>query len=246
MAEVNTLDNPSITIGEMAGKDLRNAEVFKKYGLEFCCDGGKSLEAACKDAGASLEEVKDALSSVPETPVSADKDFNRWNPDFLADYIVNIHHSYVKEKAHPLTELANKIYQVHGDVHPELAEVKDHVLALIKAMISHQEQEETILFPFIKEMMKSRKEGKPFRHESINTVADPVKLMHHDHHAVADHVHAIEKLSDGYKVPADGCNSYKLYYHMLKELDDDLHQHIHLENNILFPKAIQMEKELTK
>lgn len=235
----------SQTIGEMAGKDLRVAEAFKELGLEFCCDGDKPLEAACKDANITVEEANRALKAISEQPVSADKDYNNWQLDFLADYIVNIHHNYVNNTKQPLLDLANKINQVHGDAHPELAEIQNHVIAMMQEMTVHQNEEETVLFPFIKALVKGEKEGKLPDMNQFDTVEDPVEMMLHDHKAVADHVHTIEKLTNTYEVPADGCESYKLFYHKLHELDDDLHQHIHLENNILFPKAVQLEKKLT-
>jgi len=153
---------------------------------------------------------------------------------------VNIHHSYVQERVKPLSELSEKINHVHGDAHPELATIRDHVKTLLKEMMAHQEKEETVLFPFIKQMVKADREKKPLNYSSFSSVEDPVALMHHDHKAVADHIHAIDHLSGGYKVPADGCESYKLYYHMLKELDDDLHQHYMKIHSL--SKAIQLKK----
>jgi regulator of cell morphogenesis and NO signaling len=233
------------TIGQIAAKDLRKAEVFKKLGLEFCCGGNKTLEAACEDAGVPLEEVNNALEAIPEKPVRADRDYNNWKPDFLADYIVNIHHSYVQDAAPALHDLSDKITRVHGGTHPELAEIQKHVRALLQEMLSHQIKEEKILFPFIRQMVQCEKEGKSPGYPPFGTIESPVEMMKDDHNAAADHIHAIEKLSQNYEVPADGCESYRLYYYKLREFDDDLHQHIHLENNILFPKAIAMEKNLS-
>lgn len=239
------LSNGEETIGQMAAKDLRKAEVFKKLGLEFCCGGNMSLEEACEDAGVSINEVKKALDSIPEKPIPSDRDYNKWNLDFLADYIVNIHHGFVSDSVKPLTDLADKINRVHGGAHPELAKIQEHVIALLDEMVAHQQKEETILFPFIKQMVQCEKEAKPFKYAPFGTIENPVEMMKDDHNAAALHIHAIEKLSNGYRVPDDACESYKLYYHKLKEFDDDLHQHIHLENNILFPKAIAMEKNLS-
>lgn len=233
------------TIGQMAAKDLRTAEVFKKFGLEFCCGGNQTLQAACEEAGVSIDQVKKAMKEIPEKPVRADKDFNRWKLDFLADYIVNIHHAYVEEEAPALHDLADKINRVHGGAHPELDGIRQHVNALLQEMLSHQKKEEHILFPFIRQMVQCEKEGKPFTYPPFGTIESPVEMMLDDHNAAAEHVHTIEKLSNGYQVPADGCESYRLFFHKLKEMDDDLHQHIHLENNILFPKAIAMEKDLS-
>jgi len=232
------------TIGEIAGQDLRKAEVFKKYGLEFCCDGKKSLEESCKDAGVSIEEVKEALEALPENGVPASQDYANWGLDFLSDYIVNVHHKYVTDSIPMLTDLSHKIATVHGNAHPELFKIKKHVDVLLSEMKAHQEEEENVLFPYIRQMVQLEKGGKPLAEPGFGDIENPVEMMLEDHKAVADHVHAIEKLSDGYKVPADGCDSYRLYFHKLYELDEDLHHHIHLENNVLFPKAVKMHKAL--
>jgi len=233
------------TIGAIAAEDLRKAEVFKKMGVEFCCGGNKTLDAACEDAGISLKEVEKALADISDQPVPSDRDYNSWELDFLADYIVNIHHNYVRESVRPLTDLADKINRVHGGAHPELAEIQEHVKILLREMVSHQIKEEKILFPFIRQMVKCKKEDKPFIDPSFGPVENPIEMMLDDHNIAAKHIHAIEELSKGYEVPRDGCESYRLYFYKLKGFDDDLHQHIHLENNILFPKAIAMEKDLS-
>lgn len=233
------------TIGAIAAKDLRKAEVFKKLGLEFCCGGKKSLDEACEDAGVSVNDVNEALKNLPEEPIRADRDYYNWNLDFLTDYIVNVHHKYVNDTTPMLLDLAQKIASHHGGAHPELLVIKSHVFTLLKEMATHQDKEEKILFPFIRQMAQAQREGKPFTYPPSGSIGDPVEMMYEDHDVAAEHIHAIEKLSDKYQVPADGCESYRLYYHKLKELDDDLHHHIHLENNILFPKAIALEKDLS-
>jgi regulator of cell morphogenesis and NO signaling len=233
------------TIGEIAGKDLRKAEVFKKLGLEFCCGGHKSLEQSCEDAGVSLDEVTRALNELPAGPVSSDRNYYDWNLDFLADYIVNIHHKYVNDVAPMLIDLSAKIDMHHGMAHPELSKIQLLVEALLTEMKSHQLKEEKVLFPYIKQLVRQKTENKPDEGLSAEKVEEPVKMMMDEHREVARLVHSIEKLSTNYTVPPDGCQSYHLYYHKLREFDEDLHQHIHLENNILFPKAVALTQELT-
>ncbi len=232
------------TVGEIAAKDLRNAEIFRKFGLEFCCDGKKSLQESCNDAGASIAEVQEALKNLPEEKVNSAQDYNSWGLDFLADYIVNVHHKYVKDSTSMLRDLADKIASHHGSAHPELYEIKEHVDALLNEMKTHQEKEEKVLFPFIHEMVKNESEGRPVAIPASGSLDNPVEMLRHEHDEVGRHVHAIEKLSHGYEVPADGCGSYRLYFSKLEELDKDLHQHLHLENNILFPKSIKLERKL--
>lgn len=239
------LEQEAETVGAIAAKDLRKAEVFRKFGLDFCCGGKKSLEEACTDAGVSVNQVSEALESLPQQPANPAQDFNNWSLDFLADYIVNIHHRYVMDSIPALNGLAEKIAQHHGPSHPELHEIRTHVAALLSEMQSHQVKEEKILFPFIRQMVQCEREGKPFAYPPFGTIESPVQMMLADHDEAAAHIHAIETLSDNYQVPADGCDSYRLYYYKLHEFDKDLHQHIHLENNILFPKSVQLEKKLT-
>lgn len=240
------LSNGEETIGDIAAKDMRKAEVFKEFGLEFCCDGRKSLEEACKDAEVSVEAVNRALENLPQAAAATTPahDYNTWELDFLSDYIVNIHHRYVRDSAPVLRGLAEKIAEHHGSAHSELYEIREHVGALLDEMQMHQIKEEKILFPFIRQMVQCKKERKPFTNPPFGTIESPVEMMLDDHRSAAAHIHAIAELSGDYTVPADGCESYRLYYHKLEEFDKDLHLHLHLENNILFPKAIKMEKEL--
>lgn len=233
------------TVGEMAAKDLRKATVFKSFGIDFCCDGKKPLSEACKEAGVSEDEVREALEHLPaKSSAGRQMDFDNWQLDFLADYIVNIHHKYVRDATPMLAGLSEKIAGHHGPHHPELYEVREHVAALLQEMHDHQIKEENILFPFVKQMSQAKREGKPFTFPPFGTIESPVEMMKHDHNEVAAHIHALEKLTDNYAVPSDGCQSYALFYDKLKEMDEDLHVHIHLENNILFPKSIAMEKDL--
>jgi regulator of cell morphogenesis and NO signaling len=232
------------TIGSIAAKDLRKAEVFKKYGIDFCCNGKKSLKEACDEAGVAVQEVENDLENLPLQSSGTRLDYDNWSLDFLADYIVNVHHKYVTDAIPLLAELSQKVAQRHGAAHPELDELRLHVRALLTEMQSHQIKEEKILFPFIRQMVRCERENEPFTYPPFGTIESPVQMMVDDHNEAARHVHAIEHLSKDYTVPEDGCESYKLYYHKLHEFNDDLYQHIHLENNILFPKAITLEKEL--
>ena len=231
-------------VGAIAARDLRKAEVFKKFGIDFCCGGKKSLAEACADAGVAESEVAMELEKVSGHSSSPDRDFNRWDLDFLTDYIVNVHHKYVMDSLPMLSDLSYKVRQVHGDAHQELHELYRHVTALLTEMRSHQIKEERVLFPFIKQMAVSQREHQPVGNPPFGTVESPVQMMIDDHHEAAAHIRAIEQLTGHYQVPADGCESYRLYFHKLKEFNDDLQQHLHLENNILFPKSVALEKAL--
>ncbi|HEX5554183.1 MAG TPA: iron-sulfur cluster repair di-iron protein [Chitinophagaceae bacterium] len=233
------------TIGSIAAGDLRKAEIFKKFGLEFCCGGQKSLTEACAEAGVSEQQVQAELENLGKAPLKPQMDFNHWDLDFLADYIVNIHHKYLTDASPMLNDLSQKITQHHGGAHPELHEIAQHLTALLGEMRSHQIKEEKVLFPFIKQLVQCSREGKSAGNPPLGTLESPVQTMLDEHQSVAGHLHAMENLSGHYEVPVDGCESYRLYFHKLREFDEDLHQHIHLENNILFPKSVDLEKALT-
>lgn len=235
------------TIGDIAAKDLRKAEVFKQFGLEFCCDGRKPLREACENAGVEVKEVEKALENLPrELPAVPAHDYNSWELGFLSDYIVHIHHKYVIAHSPVLLELSEKIAQHHGAAHPELYEIKENITALLPELHNHQIKEEKILFPFVKKLVEHKRTGTTCGGSSSSSIESPVNMMLDDHRFAAEHIHAIAALSSDYQVPEDGCESYRLFYHKLEEFDKDLHLHVHLENNILFPKAVKLEKELNQ
>jgi len=231
------------TIGEIAAKDIRKAEVFKKYGIDFCCGGKKSLKQVCEEKGLDVEIVEAELEN-PTLPVSSTNDYNRWEPDFLVDYIYNQHHLYYYNELPILKGLITKVTQHHGDNHPELKYMYSMFGQLVHELDSHFMKEEKIVFPFIKALVLAKKTGNFDVLNSQPSLTEPVKMMEDEHEAAGGIIDEMSKFSNNYTPPADACNSYQFLYKKLKELDEDLHQHIHLENNLLFPKALKLEKEL--
>ena len=231
------------TIGEIAAKDIRKAEVFKKYGIDFCCGGKKSLKQVSEEKGLDVEIVEAELEN-PTLPVSSTNDYNRWEPDFLVDYIYNQHHLYYYNELPILKGLITKVTQHHGDNHPELKYMYSMFGQLVHELDSHFMKEEKIVFPFIKALVLAKKTGNFDVLNSQPSLTEPVKMMEDEHEAAGGIIDEMSKFSNNYTPPADACNSYQFLYKKLKELDEDLHQHIHLENNLLFPKALKLEKEL--
>jgi regulator of cell morphogenesis and NO signaling len=232
------------TLGEIAAKDLRKAEVFKKYGLDFCCGGKKSLEDACREKGLDVVQVKNELEKTAvATMGGAQHDFNAWNLSFLSDYIVNVHHAYVKQNMPVVHELAHKVAERHGQSNPELLQIADKVDEMISELSVHLKKEEHILFPYIKQLDASKNDGGSAP-QSFSSVQQPISVMEHDHDVVGDIAHEINILSGNYTIPSNACNSFSLLYKKLEEFENDLHVHIHLENNILFPKAMELEKTI--
>lgn len=238
----NDLQNGE-TVGEIAAKDIRKAEVFKKYGIDFCCGGKKSLQQVCEEKGLDVEVVEAELEN-PAQPVSSSNVYNRWEPDFLADYIYNQHHLYYYNELPVLKGLITKVTQHHGDNHPELKYMYSLFGQLVHELDTHFMKEEKIVFPFIKALVLAKRTG---NFEALNnqySLSEPIRIMQIEHDAAGGILAEMSKLSNNYTTPADACNSYQFLYKKLKDLDEDLHQHIHLENNILFPKALKLDKEL--
>lgn len=240
----NEVVNGEPTIGEMAAADYRKAEVFRKYGIDFCCGGKKTLEKVCEKKGLDLNEVKLALSEAGNRVGVHVEDYNSWDLDFLSDYIVNKHHRYI-DNAHPiLFEFSNKVARVHGDRHPEVVEIAEYYAAVAEELASHMIKEEEILFPYIKELVHAKKKGIKMQAPPFGTIQNPINMMEEEHLSAGGNMDKIKALSNNFTPPADACNSFRVLYAKLKEYELDLHHHIHLENNILFKKAIELEKEL--
>lgn len=234
----------SETIGEMVASDYRKAEVFRKYGLDFCCGGKKTLEKACEKKGLDVVEVKKALKAVEDDFITNTEDYNSWELDFLADYIINKHHKYI-ENSHPmLFEFSQKVARVHGSRHAEVVDITHYYNEVAEELQLHMHKEEMILFPYIKELAIAKRNGTPMERPQFGSIQNPINMMEAEHESAGGNMEKIRELSNNFTPPEDACNSYRVLFAKLKEYEADLHHHIHLENNILFKKAIELEKEL--
>ncbi|WP_256009688.1 iron-sulfur cluster repair di-iron protein [Desertivirga xinjiangensis] len=235
---------PQETIGEIVAKDYRKAQVFKNRGIDFCCGGKKTLEQVCESKGIDLESVKTELAEIANIEPGSGLAFDKWELDFLSDYIVNTHHNYVRESIPFLSELANKVARVHGDRHGELVEVARIFNRVASDLSLHLMKEENILFPFIKQLTQAAKNGTAIVRAPFGTVNNPTQMMEVEHEHAGEDLAAIRELTNDYSLPPDACTSYTILFKKLQEFENDLFNHVHLENNILFPKAIQLEKDL--
>jgi len=243
LIQKNAAEGP--TLGELAASDIRKAEVFKKYGLDFCCGGKKSLKQACEEKNININQVEQELQQASQQkPISKGFDYNRWELDFLTDYIYNEHHKYFYEEDPVIADLMDKVVNHHVDAHPFLKNVSAWYIQLQTELNAHFLKEEEIVFPHIKELVQAKKTNSPVKENGIDDINGPLQMMEAEHEAAGEILEQINGITNNYTVPTDGCNSFKLLYHKLKALEEDLHQHIHLENNILFPKAAKLEKEL--
>jgi regulator of cell morphogenesis and NO signaling len=233
------------TLGQIAAKDLGKAQIFKKYGLDFCCGGKKTVKEACAEKGIDVTKVEAALQHADNlTFTSHPLPYNDWNIDFLADYIVNTHHSYVRKQLPDLVAYANKVMTVHGGRHPELVKVNEIVELIQMEMSAHIIKEERVLFPYIKVLVATQQAGSTGNESPFGTVQNPVNMMEMEHEVVGKYLEDLRKLTGNYTLPEDACATYSLLYRMLNAFEEDLHLHVHLENNILFPKAIALEQVL--
>ncbi|MBX0332321.1 iron-sulfur cluster repair di-iron protein [Pontibacter sp. HSC-14F20] len=236
------------TVGELVAKDYRKAQVFKKYGIDFCCNGKKSLKQACEEKGISQEQLEYELNAMPEktAETSRGNEYDKWELGFLGDYIVNMHHSYVREAIPALYEYTTKVARVHGTRHPEVIEVAKHFVNVANELESHMPKEERVLFPFIKQMEEAKKNGVKLDRPAFGSIQNPINMMEMEHESAGGEMEAIRKLTDDFTLPADACATYRVMFSKLEEFENDLHRHIHLENNVLFPKALELEKEVLK
>lgn len=238
---MNTLEQ--LTVGEYVANDFRTAAIFSKYGIDFCCKGNRTLEEVCDKKNINPAELEKEIHSVLETKNENTIDFKSWSPTLLINYIIEKHHSYVEEKSPVLLQFLDKLCKVHGNRHPELFEINSLFKLSAGALAQHMKKEELILFPFIQNMVKSQKENQPIQESHFGSVENPIAMMKQEHESEGVIYAKIAELSNNYSPPEDACNTYKVTFSMLQEFELDLHKHIHLENNILFPKAIALQEQ---
>lgn len=223
----------NISIGEIVANDFRAASVFKEAGIDFCCGGKKSIEQACIEKGIDQAEVRKSLAELESAPEDTFHNFKDWDPGFLCDYIVNTHHKYVLKSLPELVYYTDKIAAVHGESHHELLEVASLISEINRELLLHLKNEEEVFFPAIKEFHRTGSI------ESKTAIINQINTLSPEHESAGGAMDKINSLTRNYDVPADGCNTYHVAFKLLHQFEDDLHVHVHLENNILFPKALK-------
>ena len=232
------------TIRDIVAGDYRAAAVFQQYGIDFCCGGSKTIDEACRGRGLNPAQVLSDVSRVCATPDAASQQFAQWDPAALVDYIVTKHHGYVRQAMPPIAAYTKKLAAVHGPNHPELLEVERVFAGVAAEMTMHMMKEEQILFPFIVRLAKAAEENRPAPPIPFGTVANPIRMMEDEHESAGNALARIATLTSGYQPPEDACTTYRVGLQELEAFERDLHAHVHLENNILFPKALKLEAEL--
>src|SRR5262249_47502526 len=231
------------TVRELVLENPEATRVLEKVGIDYCCGGGKSLEEACAAANLSVDQVIDSLELAEEQARAQQRDTN-WQREPLADLVAHInstHHKYTREEIAPLGPLFDKVVSVHGKNHPELQHERATFRGLAQELTMHMMKEEAVLFPYIIRLEEAVAQKEPVLPPPFGSVQNPVAMMMHEHDSAGDALKAMRQASAGYAPPEDACISYQTLYKALADFEKDLHQHIHLENNILFPRAIEME-----
>ena len=233
---------PTKTVGEIAAEISNSTREFEKLGIDYCCGGSRTLGEACAEANISVDEALARLEkSMASTQPGDNKD---WQNQMLADligHITSTHHVFVREESPRLEALCAKVVGVHGKNHPELLQVQQVFSALAEELRVHLMKEEQVLFPYVARMEESVLAGEPAPPAMFGSVVNPVRMMMQEHDGAGDALRSLRAVTSDYTLPDDACISYRTLYQALQGFESDLHQHIHLENNILFPRAVAME-----
>lgn len=232
------------TVADFVTENIKTAHVFKKHGIDFCCGGGISVEEACVKNNVDQVHLEKELLEVDNIKDRA-HNYDQWDIDFLIDHIINVHHTYVNESLPILSEYANKVAKVHGKHYIEVLEVNILFHNVANELLSHLQKEEQVLFPYIKQLVRIEIENEPKDiHSPFESVNNPIQMMEHEHENAGDIFKEIAKLTNNYTPPPEACNTFRALYAKLDEFEQDLHLHIHLENNILHPKAFALEEKI--
>lgn len=233
------------TIREIALEAPLTTRVFENFKIDYCCGGRVPFTEACKNAGADPFEVLAKLENVLENSPTQTNDFAEQKaPGELVDYILETHHVFTRDEINRLVPLAEKVANRHGENHAELIEIRDVFRELADELLVHMKKEEMVLFPYIEQVEKAANGKAPVPIPHFGTVNNPVRMMMFEHDTAGSMLRKLRELSNNYSAPEDACPSYKGLYAGLEDFERDLHRHIHLENNALFPAAIDMERKL--
>ncbi|QQS39711.1 MAG: iron-sulfur cluster repair di-iron protein [Acidobacteriota bacterium] len=231
------------TVREIALEMPVSTRIFEEFHIDYCCGGRKPFAEACSLAGVEPDEVADRLRELEQGASGSATDFERMPLAGLIDHILEKHHVYTKDEMRQLAPLMEKVAGRHGESHTELLILKSLVLTLFQDLASHMAKEEAILFPYLRELL-GRQGAISSSSPAFGTVRNPLRVMMAEHDRAGELLRKMRENTDGYTLPAEACPSYTALYTRLEELEKDLHQHIHLENNILFPKALELEAKV--
>ncbi|MBS1610144.1 MAG: DUF542 domain-containing protein [Bacteroidetes bacterium] len=244
---LHTLEiKPDSFATDIVSQNHHTAEVFRKYGIEYCCGGRWPLETVCSAKGIGFDMLKQELE-VASRPVYVPPKlaFEDWDVDFLTSYIINVHHQYLRNTLPATEEIVSRFADEHTKKYPHMQEVKKLCAVLKKEIIPHLTEEEQIIFPYICQVVHAYENNDSYAKLLVKTLRKPLDtMMRQEQESLSTLILKIRSISNNYVPPEASCVSHKVALSRLKELDNDLMQHIYLENDILFPRAIKIEQEL--
>jgi regulator of cell morphogenesis and NO signaling len=233
------------SLADIVSEDARAAAVFENFGLDFCCLGRRTVEEAAAAHGAPVTEVLAALDALgapaPDDALPSECD----QLDGLTRYIVLRHHHFVRDASPAIAGLLEKLVTRHGERHPELAAVRRTFDELRDELLTHMLKEENVLFPFIDDLARASRDGSRPPRGPFGTILNPVRMMETDHALAGELLARLQSLTNGYRAPDDGCTTYRMCYQELARFERDLHRHVHLENHVLFPRAVELESRMS-
>lgn len=233
------------SVGSIVNESFATARIFKYFGIDFCCGGHLTLEEACINANADIDKVIGAIESGREQAAGAIP-FDNLPTDLLIDYVLKIHHRNICAKGPELLELICKVATHHGDKHPELLQLKEFFERSLEDLENHLQKEEQVLFPYCYDLFEANMQGEAHQKMHCGTVANPIRVMLREHHDEGTRYKFIRSLMHNFAVPEDACASYRLMLTDLEEFMDALFEHIHIENNILFPRFVELEAQTVR
>jgi regulator of cell morphogenesis and NO signaling len=232
------------TVRELALENPAATRVFEKLSIDYCCGGGQTLEQACQTAHVPIDQVADALLAASQA-ASASAPARNWQAEPLSELLAHIqstHHAYTRQEIARLGPLFDKVCSVHGGNHPELLRLRQVFSGLAEELTTHLMKEEMVLFPYILRMEEAVVAKEPLLPPPFGSVRNPVAMMMNEHDGAGAALRSMRQIGNGYAAPSDACVSFQTLYQALAAFEADLHQHIHLENNLLFPRAVEMER----
>lgn len=233
------------TVASFVAENYKTADVFKKYHIDFCCGGNISLEAICSKNNINLEEISNDLDKIFNENISPDENYNSWSVGKLVYHILDNHHVYIRTSIPTIETYLLKLKKVHGENHPELIQIQELFYKMARDLEQHLMKEENIIFPYalqLNSVNNSSEVPKPF----FGSIKNPINMMHFEHESAGNEAKLIRKLTNDFLPPEDACNTYRVAFKKLEEFETDLFKHVHLENNILFPKIIDLESKIIK
>jgi len=236
------LDIENKTVAELVTENYKTADIFKRNGIDFCCGGKVSVKSICKKKKINYNKIKSELEAIGQA-ADRSQNFKKWDIEQLVDYIVIKHHGYASENIPIISQYADKVVKVHGRANPEVIQINYLFRIISDELNRHMSKEENQLFPYIKNLGQVELEQIPFDALHFGSVRNPIDKMEQEHESIGNYGLKIAELSNDYTPPENACNTYRVLYAKLKEFEEDLHRHIHLENNILFPRAIELEQK---